>query len=61
MERINYECHPARVGADTEDRCLAMCAVYLCFVRNSVNDDDTPCWVEIVLNQALDYVKRKWN
>ena len=59
MERINYECHPARVAVDTEEKCRALCAVHLCFVRNSESDDDAPCWVEIVLTQALDYVKRK--
>jgi hypothetical protein len=37
-----------------------MCVVHLCFVKNSVNDDDSPCWVEVVLTRAVQYVKRKW-
>ena len=46
---------------DSEDRCLAMCAVHLCFIKNSKNDEGAPCWVEIILTQAMQYVKSKSN
>lgn len=59
IERINYECNHARVGIDSQDRCLAMCVVQMCFVKNSDSDENSPCWVEIVSTQAVDYVHSK--
>ena len=59
IEKINYVCHPAKLALDSEDKCLAMCVVHLCFVKNSDSDDGAPCWVEVVLTRAVQYVKRK--
>ena len=61
VEKINYECHPARLAIDSEDKCLAMCAAQLCFVKNSDSDDGSPCWVEVLLTRAVQYVKREFS
>lgn len=58
VDKVNYECNPARVALDSQDRCLAMCVVHICFVKNSDCDETCPCWTEIVLTPAVDYVQK---
>ena len=59
MEKVSHVCHPVRINDFTEEKCLSLCIVHLCFVKDGANDEDTPCWVEIELNRAEAYVKRK--
>ncbi|XP_046857357.1 unconventional myosin-IXa-like isoform X2 [Xenia sp. Carnegie-2017] len=58
VEKVSHVCHPVRINDVTEEKCLSLCIVHLCFVKDSANDEDTPCWVEIELSRAEAYLKQ---